>query len=109
MMDKIDASELLAQLKANSALAKSGLQATEQTQGTEKTDFSALLKGAIDHVNDIQSQAGQLEEAFEAGDPNVNLVEVMVALQKANVSFQAMTEVRNKLVSAYRDIMNMPI
>ena len=47
--------------------------------------------------------------AFEMGDPNVNLSEVMVAIQKANVSFQAMTQVRNNLVSAYKDIMNMPV
>lgn len=107
-MDKIDASDLLSQLKAMASMA----QADFKTTGPEaagKTDFSALLKGAIDHVNDIQNNAGQLETSFDQGDPNVSLVQVMVALQKADVSFQAMTEVRNKLVTAYQDVMNLPM
>jgi len=107
MMDKIGASDLLAQLKAMAAKANSDVKPSGQ--GSESTDFGALLKGAIEHVNDTQMKAGQLEKSFETGDPNVNLVEVMVALQKANVSFAAMTEVRNKLVSAYKDIMSMSI
>lgn len=107
MMEKVDASDLLAQLKAMAAMAKTDFKAAEQSPS--KADFGALLKGAIDHVNDSQMNAFHLEKAFEKGDPNVNLVEVMVALQKANLSFQAMTEVRNKLVSAYQDIMNMQV
>lgn len=106
-MEKIDASNLLDQLKAMASLAKADFNSTAQAPA--KTDFSALLKGAIDHVNDIQNKADKLENAFETGDPNVNLIEVMVALQRANVSFQAMTEVRNKLVSAYQDIMSMQV
>lgn len=106
-MEKIDASDLLAQLKSMADMAKTDFKATQQS--SVKTDFGALLKGAIDHVNDIQSKADQLETSFETGDPNTSLVEVMVALQKANVSFQAMTEVRNKLVNAYQDVMNMPM
>ncbi len=106
-MEKIDASDLLAQLKSMADMAKTDFSAAAQSPA--KTDFGALLKGAIDHVNDIQNKADSLETSFETGDPNTSLVEVMVALQKANVSFQAMTEVRNKLVSAYQDIMNMPM
>jgi flagellar hook-basal body complex protein FliE len=106
-MEKVDASELLSQFRAMADMAKADFKSSGQT--TVKTDFGALLKGAIDHVNDIQTKADQLETSFETGDSNVNLVEVMVALQKANVSFQAMTEVRNKLVSVYQDIMNMPM
>jgi flagellar hook-basal body complex protein FliE len=48
-------------------------------------------------------------DAFESGDANVSLAEVMVASQKASVSFQAMLQVRNKLVEAYKDVMNMPM
>ena len=106
-MEKISASDLLAQLKSMASMAQADFKSTEQSP--VKTDFSALLKGAIDHVNEIQNKADKLENAFETGDPNVNLIEVMVALQKANVSFQAMTEVRNKLVSAYQDIMSMQV
>lgn len=107
-MDKIDASDLLSQLKAMASMAQADFKATG-TAAAGAPDFGALLKGAIDHVNDVQNNASHLETAFEQGDPNVNLVQVMVALQKADVSFQAMTEVRNKLVTAYQDIMNLPM
>ena len=74
-----------------------------------KPDFSAMLKQSVDSVNATQQQASNLAAAFDRGDPNVQLAQVMVAMQKANISFQAMTQVRNKLVDAYKDIMNMPI
>ena len=73
------------------------------------TDFGALLKDSINAVNDTQQGAGKLVERFELGDSQVELGEVMVALQKADISFKAMTEVRNRLVDAYKDVMNMPI
>jgi len=72
-------------------------------------DFSSLLKQSIDQVNDTQKAAANLSGAFSAGDPNVDVTEVMIALQKSGVAFQAMTEVRNKLVQAYQDIMSMPV
>ena len=50
-----------------------------------------------------------IDMGFSAGDPNVNLQDVMVNLQKANLSFQQMVQVRNKLVTAYQDIMNMSV
>ena len=107
-MDKVSASDLLAQLRAMAAKANADFK-TSGPQDGPTADFGALLKGAIEHVNDTQMQASALEKSFEQGDSNINLVEVMVALQKANVSFAAMTEVRNKLVSAYKDIMSMSI
>lgn len=72
-------------------------------------DFRTMFKSAIDNVNGQQMSASSLAKRFENGDPQVDLPEVMIALQKASVSFQAMTEVRNKLVDAYKDIMNMPV
>ncbi|BBL70232.1 flagellar hook-basal body complex protein FliE [Methylogaea oryzae] len=72
-------------------------------------DFSALLKQSVDQVNEVQQQAGKLAESFEAGQTDASLAEVMVSLQKANVSFQGMVQVRNKLVDAYKDVMNMSI
>ncbi len=50
-----------------------------------------------------------MAQNFSAGDPNVNLQDVMVNLQKASMSFQQMVQVRNRLVTAYQDIMNMPV
>tara|TARA_B100000676_G_C18022073_1_gene813247 strand:+ start:186 stop:596 length:411 start_codon:yes stop_codon:yes gene_type:complete len=72
-------------------------------------DFQSMFKNAIDNVNENQQTAAQLATRFEQGDPSIDLPEVMIALQKFSVSFQAMTQVRNKLVEAYKDIMNMPV
>lgn len=73
-----------------------------------KPDFAALLGEAIGGVNDAQQSAAALGERFlRSGD--VDLAEVMVSMQRAGLSFQAMTEVRNHLVSAYQEIMRMPV
>jgi flagellar hook-basal body complex protein FliE len=74
-----------------------------------KVDFSEALKASLDQVNNSQSKAVELGKGFAMGDDSVNLSDVMVASQKASISFQATVQVRNKLVSAYHDIMNMQI
>lgn len=72
-------------------------------------DFNEMFSNAINSVNETQKTSGALKNAYELGDPSVSLSQVMVASQKASVSFQAMTQVRNKLVEAYQSVMNMPI
>ena len=72
-------------------------------------DFQTMFSNAIDNVNEQQMHSSSLAKRFEKGDPQVDLPEVMIAAQKASVSFEAMKEVRNKLVEAYKDIMNMPV
>ncbi|MFO1350000.1 MAG: flagellar hook-basal body complex protein FliE [Gammaproteobacteria bacterium] len=71
-------------------------------------DFAGLLNSMIDGVNQSQQQAKDMSEAFERGD-DVDLAAVMIASQKARLSFQAILQVRNKLIAAYQDIMNMPL
>ncbi len=71
--------------------------------------FGELFQQAIGSVNDTQQQAKTLATSFEQGDPQVSLAQVMVASQKASVSFQALTQVRNHLVDAYKEIMSMPV
>jgi flagellar hook-basal body complex protein FliE len=71
--------------------------------------FGELFKQGIDSVNSTQQQADALANSWERGDPGVDLARVMIESQKASVSFRALTEVRNRLVSAYQDIMNMSI
>lgn len=105
-MSEMNVSQLLAQMRTMSIDAGSKPQAT---QNVEQSDFSALLKQSIDSVNNTQQTAGQMVTAFETGESDASLAEVMVSLQKANVSFQAMVQVRNKLVDAYKDVMNMPM
>ena len=72
-------------------------------------DFSTMMANGIRQVNETQQAASALATRFEQGDPTVDLPEVMIAMQKSSVSFQAMTQVRNKLVEAYKDVMNMPV
>lgn len=78
-------------------------------QGSAKVDFSAALKGALDGVNGMQQNADALGQRFALGDDSVNLSDVMIATQKASIAFQTTAQVRNKLVSAYHDIMNMSV
>lgn len=110
-MSDMNVTQLLAQMRTMAAqVEQSPLQnGIEGVKSADKPDFSNLLKQSIDSVNDTQKMAAQLTTAFEKGDPNVNLAEVMVALEKASVSFQAMTQVRNKLLTAYQEVMNMPV
>ena len=84
--------------------ASAGVNAGENVKG-----FGEMFQQAISSVNSTQQQASVLANSFEQGDPQVSLAQVMVASQKASVSFQALTQVRNRLVDAYKDIMNMPI
>ena len=71
--------------------------------------FQQSLSNALDQVNQTQTTASQLQTAFEMGDPRADLARVMVAMQQSQVAFRATVEVRNRLVQAYQDVMNMPI
>ena len=64
---------------------------------------------AIDSVSRAQNTSGALQQAFELGDPRADLARVMVAMQQSQVAFRATVEVRNRLVQAYQDVMNMPV
>jgi flagellar hook-basal body complex protein FliE len=109
MSDISSINQVLTEMRRLTAAAQSGPAEVGDDAKASGADFSTLLKQSIDQVNDTQQAAGKLSEAFSAGDPNIDVTEVMVALQKAGVAFQAMTEVRNRLVTAYQDIMNMPV
>ena len=108
-MDTKGIDQLLGQMRATSALAASKPASVASSSEAGGVDFAQTLKSAIDQVNQGQATANAAAENFAAGDPNANLHEVMMELQKASVSFQEMIQVRNKLVSAYQDMMNMPV
>lgn len=88
-------------------------QATTQPQTAPqepaKNGFAGELKQSIERINELQQTAGSKTTAFQLGDPNVSLNEVMVAKQKAGLAFDMGVQVRNKLVSAYKEIMNMQV
>jgi len=109
-MKEIDMNSLLAQLRANSAATQSELSPINgAVSGSENQDFSKLLQSSIDKVNDLQKHSSDLGVAFELGDSKVSLAEVMLARQKSSVAFQSVLQVRNKLISAYKDVMSMSV
>lgn len=71
--------------------------------------FGDLLNNAIDKVNEMSQHSADLKRAYERDDPSVDITQVMIASQKARIGMEAMTQVRNKVVEAYKDVMNMPI
>lgn len=78
------------------------------TGAPELGGFAAELKRSLNNINGVQAQADGQAQAFELGQPGVALNDVMVDLQKANVAFQTGLQVRNRLVAAYQEIMNLP-
>ena len=108
MSNTITPDTLLAQMRAMIEQAQ-GQGTKPVVEQSGQVGFSDLLKNAVNSVNDNQQQAAKLSAAFQNPDSGVQMSEVMVALQKSSVSFQAMVEVRNKLVSAYQEIMNMQV
>jgi flagellar hook-basal body complex protein FliE len=109
-VSKIDV--MLAQLRTGAALAggKAGQGgSSEVLEGSSGVDFSTALKNSLDSVNGMQQSAAKLARSFELGEPEANLTEAMIAMQKASLSFQYTIQVRNKLVAAYQEIMNMAV
>ncbi len=99
--------QLLSQMQAVESLAR-GEPMRPEINSEQNPSFGDLMQQAISQVNETGVQAQSLTRAFETGE-NTNLTEVMIAVQKSRVSFEALTQVRNKLLTAYQDVMNMPV
>lgn len=106
MNTNINIDQVLAQMRAMSAQAANR---SEEAKPAAGADFGDLLKQSIDQVNEIQQEASAMREAFEKGQGDMDLAQVMIAAQKSSLSFEAMVQVRNKLIDAYKDVMNMAI
>ena len=104
-MDKISPEQLLSQIRSLGRELQTSTPAADATG----TNFGDMLKTSLESVNEAQQHASDLKVGFEKGTGDATLAEVMIASQKASLSFQAVTEVRNKLITAYQDIMNMPV
>ncbi len=112
-MNRIDSNQLLGQMRSmvqEMNAQKTALNTNSiQQNSDQKTGFNDILKTSLVEINNQQQTASSLSTQFESGDVSVKLSDVMVAMQKAEVSLQAASQVRNKFVGAYQDIMNMPI
>ena len=103
-MSTVEISRVLAEMRALAARSQGGVAPVADGAGS----FGDLLKQSIDAVDQQRHEASALQRSFEIGETQ-DLASVMIASQKANLSFQAMVTVRNRLVEAYKDVMNMPI
>jgi flagellar hook-basal body complex protein FliE len=106
-MSQMEIDRVLAQIRSLSAELRPNASQPAATQGGGPSEFATLLRQGIDQVNQTQQRAADLADAFSKGTPGVELPQVMVQMEKASVSFRALTEVRNRLINAYQDIMNM--
>jgi flagellar hook-basal body complex protein FliE len=95
-------------LERNAALQRASQVDSAQTPAAPSSGFGATLDAALKQVNETQHKAGKVSEAYERGD-NVDVAQVMLARQQASLSFEATLQARNKLLSAYKDIMSMPV
>ncbi len=129
MIERADISSVLTQIRSAQGQINSGINPSaaglqplvsglqenavsgvgEASNVKEVPSFASLLKQAIDNVNGHQQQANDLRTRYEMGDPDVDIVNVMIASQKSTVAFEAMSQVRSRLVTAYQEIMRMPI
>jgi len=112
----IDASRLMAMrsaiLEQNSALQRAaGVSPNGQAgeaNGAGRPAFGQAMMNALSEVNASQARAGQITEAYERGE-TTDIASVMLARQQASIGFEATLQVRNRLLTAYKDIMSMPV
>ena len=109
-VSKVDG--LLAEMRAAMAAAQGGglvKPVSAAVTGSGAVDFASVLKSSLDGVSQVQNQATTLQNAFVMGDDKVSLSDTMIAMQKANIALQTTVQVRNKVMAAYNDIMNMQV
>lgn len=111
MTQGVEFNRLMLQMRSMQMEAMSRPQPVAPTapQDVKAPAFDDLLQQAVNRVNELQQTTSELQTGYERGVAGIDLAEVMVASQKSSVAFQAMTQVRNKLITAYEDIMKMPI
>ena len=104
--------QVLAQMRtlAQSAAgleSPAGLQSSAAV--TKGARFADLIRKSLEEVNATQQTSADLTSRFVAGDESVSLSDAVIASQKASLEFEAVVQVRNRLLSAYQEIMNMPL
>lgn len=123
MTDRVDINRLLGEMRSLKSQTQvfqrpqisgdmgvnRGLNNLQADTQNKVPSFGDLMTKAINNVNDVQQKSSSMATAYEKGVAGVDITDVMIASQKASVSFQAMVQVRNKLVEAYKDVMSMPI
>ena len=107
-MNTIDQNSLISAMRQMAETA-GGKDVTPSIPDNSSPDFQALMKDMIDSVNQAQENSSNLKKSYELGEDGVSLTQVMIASQKSEISFQALLQVRNKLLSAYQEVMRLQI
>lgn len=106
----IKAQALYQEMQGMAAQTKLGIGESNAIQGNPSSqNFADLLGNALNTVNDMQLESKNKAIAFEMGDKSLSLADVMVAKEKSGIAFEATIQVRNKVLEAYKQIMNMPV
>jgi flagellar hook-basal body complex protein FliE len=113
-MSSLQIAQVLAEMRALQVRAGSNIPEASQAgatleAGAPPSEFAQFMKTSVDSVASMQNRADVLANAYESGDKSVDLTKVMLEVQKAGLAFHAMAEVRNKLVDAYTQVMNMSV
>lgn len=110
-MDTKNIDSMMARMQAMQAAMNGlpGAAASNEVKSANGVDFQNILKNAIENVNSAQNAAQAKAQAFSAGNSDTSLEEVIVSLQKANLSLQGMIAVRNRLVDAYKEVTSLQV
>jgi len=99
---------MLETLRSHQAQASRLAGSGDDTSSAPRVDFGQSIQRALQHVNEVQQNSRQMVERYERGD-NVPLTDVVLATQKSSLTFEATLQIRNKVLKAYEDILNMPV
>ena len=106
----IKANSLYQEMQAMAAETRMSLDRAPSIElNPSNENFADMLNNAVNNVNSMQKTSREAQQAFEMGDPNLSLADVMVMKEKAGIAFEATLQVRNKVLEAYKQIMNMPV
>jgi flagellar hook-basal body complex protein FliE len=109
-ISKVEISETLARMRALSSQVKtSEAGALSATKPSQFHEVFNLAKDSVAQVNESQVHSESLKTSYLQGDPNVSISQVMVSNMESKIAFEGLLVVRNKLLEAYKEIMNMPI
>ena len=115
MIDKVNSQaniqsmlQTLRSYQAQASQLPSDAPAVAGAAASEKTNFTQMVSGALEHVNQVSTEADRLQAAYERGE-DLPLTDVVLGMQKSSIAFEATLQIRNKVLKAYEEILNMPV
>ncbi|MEO8400371.1 MAG: flagellar hook-basal body complex protein FliE [Gammaproteobacteria bacterium] len=106
---RTDITEILSKMREMSNKTNVFSESRAVTPSKSFDDVLSIAKNSLSNVSHVQQESEQLKNAYIAGDSNVSMSQVIVASQKSKLAFEGLIAVRNKILEAYKEIMNMPI